>query len=49
MGYTQDEVYGLKSDVSIASDVPLDYMPENDCYRVVKIVKGANKVNETYV
>ena len=38
--YTRAEVYGLKSDVSAANDVPLDYIPEDDSYHVVIIQKG---------
>ena len=38
--YTRDEVYGVKSDVSIKGDVPPTYMPEDNSYRVVHIVKG---------
>ena len=38
--YTRDEVYGMKSDIADINDysIPPDYMPEDDCYRVVKIV-----------
>ena len=39
--YTQTEVYSLKSDVFDVDNIPLDYIPEDDPYHVVKILKGA--------
>ena len=39
--YTRAEVYSLKSDVSDVGNIPSDYIPEDDSYHVVEILKGA--------
>ena len=38
--YSRDEVYGLRSSVSCTDSVPFNFMPEDDSYHVVNIVKG---------